>query len=318
LNSERHGSTSFCTSVGVLLALACMFTRCDESLPLRVEPQNYLALSMVITGGQTPGYLAIRGAAWEALSFHLELKNLHDEVLEDTALVQGKVEISLRDIPSASATITGGAARLYGQAMVHAGRIAIRPDSAAVMDLGWNNFTDDNRLIWSFVNLRQMTDPSGVPYLLSDPVELVVKASFQVFRNVQATRAQEALYVTQYQVYARPTLGANLLPFPIEQFRGFGRSGGYVKLFWQTPFEIQNYGFVVQRRLNGGTAGFVTPPNAFVPGNGTTGSVHFYSFSEGNVPQGSWAYRLQQIADLKLLANNPVFQTTDTITVVIP
>lgn len=64
-----------------------------------------------------------------------------------------------------------------------------------------------------------------------------------------------------------------------------------VKLYWKTTEEINNEGFIIERRLSSAsdwtTAGSVT-------GQGTTNTVHQYIFEDKNLNTGRYKYRLKQ------------------------
>ena len=67
--------------------------------------------------------------------------------------------------------------------------------------------------------------------------------------------------------------------------------GDDVNLSWATATETNNYGFEVQRSLNGSSFEAI----AYVDGHGTTTQTQFYSFKDKNVPGGTHKYRLKQI-----------------------
>lgn len=89
-------------------------------------------------------------------------------------------------------------------------------------------------------------------------------------------------------------------------------NGTSVNLSWSTATETNNYGFEVQRKsLNGNFATI-----AFVKGNGTTSQKSDYTFSQNNLEEGKYYYRLKQIdfdgkfdysktveVDIRLLSN---------------
>jgi hypothetical protein len=68
----------------------------------------------------------------------------------------------------------------------------------------------------------------------------------------------------------------------------------HVRLDWTTLTETNNYGFEIQRRT-AGQAEFLTLPNSFIPGHGTTIVPHSYSYLDTTVLPGRVWYRLKQI-----------------------
>ncbi|MBI5474892.1 MAG: T9SS type A sorting domain-containing protein [Ignavibacteriae bacterium] len=67
-----------------------------------------------------------------------------------------------------------------------------------------------------------------------------------------------------------------------------------VKLDWTTISEVNNYGFFVQRRING-LVDWVEVENSFVAGHGTTTSQHHYTFTDNTLLTASTEYRLKQV-----------------------
>jgi photosystem II stability/assembly factor-like uncharacterized protein len=64
-----------------------------------------------------------------------------------------------------------------------------------------------------------------------------------------------------------------------------------IKLTWMTGSEINNHGFEVQRSPVENEFATI----GFVKGNGTTPESHSYSFTDKELPQGKYLYRLKQV-----------------------
>ncbi len=64
-------------------------------------------------------------------------------------------------------------------------------------------------------------------------------------------------------------------------------------LHWTTASEVNNYGFYVQRKSEGGQ--FADLPNSFVAGHGTTNEPQSYTWTDLSVTRGTWYYRLKQV-----------------------
>lgn len=82
-------------------------------------------------------------------------------------------------------------------------------------------------------------------------------------------------------------------PLPVE-FTSFSSSttGNTVNLLWTTATEINNSGFEIQRK-NKTEKEWIS--RGFVKGMGTSSEKHGYSFSEQDVPEGNYYYRLKQV-----------------------
>lgn len=64
-----------------------------------------------------------------------------------------------------------------------------------------------------------------------------------------------------------------------------------VNLNWSTSNELNNSGFYVERK----SGNFEWSNLGFVSGNGTTGTVNNYSFTDRNLQSGNYNYRLKQV-----------------------
>jgi hypothetical protein len=85
------------------------------------------------------------------------------------------------------------------------------------------------------------------------------------------------------------------LPITLSSFTGrvLGGNRG-VRLDWTTLSEVNNYGFLVQRRVRGDSA-WTELPGSFQPGGGTTYEPRHYAWTDSTVRNGTWSYRLKQI-----------------------
>lgn len=81
-----------------------------------------------------------------------------------------------------------------------------------------------------------------------------------------------------------------VVPVELSSFRATV-NGKTVSLNWTTVTETNNRGFEVQRKSSDND--FVSV--GFVNGKGTTTQIQNYSFTDTNLPVGSYAYRLKQI-----------------------
>ncbi len=63
-----------------------------------------------------------------------------------------------------------------------------------------------------------------------------------------------------------------------------------VELSWTTSTEMNNYGFEIQRKASDD---FITV--GFVKGNGSTTEIKHYNFTDRELNEGSYTYRLKQI-----------------------
>ncbi|MBV6511152.1 MAG: hypothetical protein FMNOHCHN_00631 [Ignavibacteriaceae bacterium] len=87
----------------------------------------------------------------------------------------------------------------------------------------------------------------------------------------------------------------NSLPVELTSFSG-KVVNGKVNLNWNTATEINNYGFEVERaKAVSGSQNVQFAKVGFVEGNGNSNSPKSYSFTDANVTEGKYIYRLKQI-----------------------
>jgi hypothetical protein len=101
-------------------------------------------------------------------------------------------------------------------------------------------------------------------------------------------------FVINSQTYVG-ALTINQLPVQLVSFTASVRANNNVELNWRTLSEISNYGFFVQKRRAQSGELWTEIPGSFVAGHGTTNIPHDYEFTDLNVPNGTWQYRLRQV-----------------------
>ncbi len=175
-----------------------MVFSCEETLPPREKPKDFLVATIALN----PGPVVIQdgtGAAREG-SFVLELKNLFDEVLQDSALVRGTIEIWLKNNPSQRRLIICTEGDVSNN-VVRFGLATLGVDSSARLTKAWNHKTDEGIPFWSFGRLSPRISHGGVPYCESDPLQFVASATVQLFKNVQPERTQQIEFSLTYWVF---------------------------------------------------------------------------------------------------------------------
>lgn len=114
--------------------------------------------------------------------------------------------------------------------------------------------------------------------------------------NLYWDEVNSAFTTTNLQPVSHTFVGFDESPLPIQllSFTATLVGARTVRLDWTTLTEIGNYGFEMQRRVEG-LGEYQTLPNSFVPGNGTTQVPHDYSWTDSSAPSGVVWYRLRQI-----------------------
>jgi hypothetical protein len=83
------------------------------------------------------------------------------------------------------------------------------------------------------------------------------------------------------------------LPVQLVNFTVSSSKQNQVRLDWTTLTETNNYGFEVQKSVDGKS--YQSIPNSFIPGHGTTLQPHSYSYTDATAGSVQNFYRLKQI-----------------------
>lgn len=147
-----------------------------------------------------------------------------------------------------------------------------------------------------FCSDSSFTTNVKVPITIQPKDSLVVPVTLKPARNGTFTVSFNIRNIGQngyQQMIARQVilLGTTLLvPVELVSFtRSIGE--GEVLLEWRTATELNNYGFEIQRKFLSGDFTAVE----FIKGNGTTTQQNQYSFTDKNLVEGKYFYRLKQM-----------------------
>ncbi|MEK9136604.1 MAG: hypothetical protein AAB393_05730, partial [Bacteroidota bacterium] len=146
----------------LFVLVACTQLGCDETLPPRDEPQQFLETRV----HAIEGVAVFRNDVLESLNgtFFITVKNIYSEVLQAEEYIRGDVEVWLRDLPAQRAVVRATKRDLTNQSMVFGDLLTIGPDSTASFIKRWDHRTSEGRPFWEFVNLTLKYTSRGEPY----------------------------------------------------------------------------------------------------------------------------------------------------------
>jgi hypothetical protein len=182
-----------------LLILTIFAVGCEESLPLREEPVEFLRADIYMLTGVVVfrNHVAVTVAG----SFFLTVKNLHDEVLQARALVKADIDVAMRDMSANRALVHANKDNLHNSWILQSNQITLGPDTAAQLIKQWDHRTADGIPFWEFVPLTQKFTARGEPFLESEPVNFVAKAEVQVFENVPSEKTEQIEFSLIYNIF---------------------------------------------------------------------------------------------------------------------
>jgi hypothetical protein len=159
---------------------------CTEEFPVYEEPEQVLSAELSLNSPDTlRAHYFAPGDVWylsTASSFEIRLKNLHDDVLQGTALIGARIVVqSFAEIPRMCVVeLTRGDLR---SPTLFQGSIALPPATAAVFSKLWIPEATDGEMIFTGLPSRVVGDMT-----VYGPITCVAWAEAQVFEKVQSQR----------------------------------------------------------------------------------------------------------------------------------
>lgn len=155
---------------------------CDESLPPRTDPVNFLQASF------TPPFehIEYKDSMVQPPSGRLSasIKNLYDEVLQKEVDIQVTVTIWMADAPENRSTLRM-TSRNLSYPSLEGNQLTLVPRDSARFTGIWDGRMDSGKFYWQITPRNWKEFPGGERFQDSDPVEFVAQASVQIFNNVQ-------------------------------------------------------------------------------------------------------------------------------------
>jgi hypothetical protein len=168
----------------IAIALLALLAGCDESLPPRDEPLRIVRGSFgivdtfVVVNDSVP--IGTMGA------FVSRVKNLYEDVLEDTALIQVDYTVELEEMPDTLITFRGTRKDLLNPEVLNGALVTILPDAEVVVRVRWPHYTNAGTPIWRLFPLHMGADPGGRIYYQSDDIPIRVSCSMRTFKRLPA------------------------------------------------------------------------------------------------------------------------------------
>lgn len=146
---------------------------CDESLPPRDNPD------ILFKGDISCTY--IYSDKENDCRFLIDVTNIYDETIQDTALVQGTIEVSLKRDPQYHKTIHLSLQNFLGPFVYDTLRnlFTIDPEKKATFSATWN-FVDDNQVDLTTTIFTYQVDTTCPFRTISQTETFIVKGSIQI------------------------------------------------------------------------------------------------------------------------------------------
>ncbi len=151
-----------------------------------------------------------------------------------------------------------------------------------------NNLSNryDNLSIWASASIRNMEKSSSPANMM---IYDIINKSLE-YRVLSVYTSFLALETDKRDTIARDD---DVVPVELMYFNGYAREKG-IDLLWATASETNNYGFYIERRVQGDATKWETI--GFVAGAGDSKTIRNYNYFDGEVaPNNTYQYWLRQV-----------------------
>lgn len=185
------------TRAALLLGIALLALRCNESLPAYVFPQNVLSLNVTDVEENWDRTAPIFN---QQIRIRLEGENTYDEVFQDTLDVKGTMRIWWVRFPDIFRTIVLSEKDIKERELIHNGKLTLLPGQKFTMDIYWDLLTDSGMYVADKFNFTKIYLRECLPNIAcSDPEQFVVETSLNVFDRLGYLKAEpKAFYVVAH------------------------------------------------------------------------------------------------------------------------
>jgi hypothetical protein len=220
-------------------------------------------------------------------------KNLYDEVLQAEESISIDLTIRLAGTSPVAATAHGSRDQILDPTMIQYGNLlTIEPESSAVFFIQWDHA---GAALWNQTGLmfyRQPGNPEDFCWFESGLITLEAEGTAQLFNGVAPLQLEKTVFVISYTIFVGDPQEVQVDSFLALYDQGLGM----VRLQWQTPYEVNNFGFRVERGTSPDDFPYVY--GNFIGGQGTVYDTTYYSFPDStDLAPGLHYYRLQRWYD---------------------
>lgn len=176
-----------------------ILSTCEESLPPRNPPQDYLAATLAASSSA----VEVRDSAVTGLggAIVVSVRNIYAEVLQDSEYARVDLDVWMRDMPEQRAHVVATRRELTNSGLISRGLLTLRPNETATFLKQWSHRTTAGRWFWELVPLTLKQPPVGPPYLESDTICFVAEGQAQLFKGRAPERLSRISFCTFYRIY---------------------------------------------------------------------------------------------------------------------
>ena len=186
------GASSRMASAALIACLLAAAFGCKESLPVYVEPQDVMQVSVVAVE-QLDDHLAPPGR--QMVRIVLQGINTYEEPFLDSVRIEGTMRIIWERQPTRVKTIRLSQSNLSDPTLVSNGRMLLLPGQTFSMELFWNMHSDDGIYLPRLMNFTWLDRRICAPNIAcADPETFIIETTLQVYQRIGPVRAPESTF----------------------------------------------------------------------------------------------------------------------------
>lgn len=206
VSEETHSILERRIIPGFIIIVVLLLTSCDESLPPRDEPNEFLAAACRCDFSKNDGTLPY-------LLILVSVRNVYSETFSQTADIAGSMVIEWKDHPQqqrhAAISINdltfngpwGAPIETHSSYNPRTNTITIPPGDSISLLYTWNYRTDDGHDLQR--SFHYAPDPYDGTRLISDRETFVISAGVRLFKNTPYSYSPPILY-SEVHLYTPP------------------------------------------------------------------------------------------------------------------
>ncbi len=275
-----------------MIGLLTVNTGCDESLPPRDDPTDFLETTLTGESGTVVLNGDLSLVTERPGGFMVAARNLYDEVLQAEEAISIDISFHVPGNPSAGGTAHGDRNQLIDRSMIQGNLLTVEPDSSAAFFIQWDHA---GPALWEQTGLSFYTQPGNpmdFSWFESGPITLEAEGTARMFKGVAPAELDGTQLTIRYTIFVGDPQEAEVSNF----LALYDQNLGLVRLSWQTHSEVNNHGFKIERGVSPTDFPVVYPD--LIPGQGTVSDTTYYTFLDSlDTSPGLRYYRLQRWYD---------------------
>jgi hypothetical protein len=174
---------------------------CDESLPPRETPPTVLSSALSVISNRATIYIRDGVPVGTLGAVQISVTNVYDDVLQDSCVLEGRVEIWMKDRPEVRAEFLLTEIDLVTNSMLNRRTLTIGVDTTLIMLHQWAHRTVEGIPIWEYLDLSPGATMSGERYCISNPTAFIVRCSLRIFNSYGQIQIPDQEVILTYQVF---------------------------------------------------------------------------------------------------------------------